>query len=108
MREKSFVEIREHRELHFLFRNRDDDQRRDCQPDYQQNNECEPLSRDDPLRRLLHVFLYAVRNGRQLNSTWTIQQTAKNCAEQFSILSPVEKWESKKGMAEILWFSCAS
>jgi hypothetical protein len=26
-----------------------------------------------------------------LNSTWTIQQTARNCAEQFSILSPGEK-----------------
>ena len=52
-REKSFVESKEHRELHFLGRNGHDDQQRDCQPDYQQNNECDPLSRDDPLRRLL-------------------------------------------------------
>jgi uncharacterized protein (DUF1778 family) len=34
--------------------------------------------------------------------------TARNCAGQFSILSPGEKWESKKGVAEILWFSSAS
>src|SRR6266436_3483041 len=40
-----------------------------------------------------------------LNSTWAIQQTARNCAEQFSILSPGEKCESKKGMVEILSFS---
>src|SRR5438034_8911398 len=36
-----------------------------------------------------------------LNSTWTIQQTARNCAEQFSILSPGEKSESKKGMVNL-------
>jgi len=34
-----------------------------------------------------------------------IQQTARNCAEQFSILSPGEKCESKKGIVEILSFS---
>jgi hypothetical protein len=33
------------------------------------------------------------------------QQTARNCAEQFSILSPGEKCESKNGMLEILSFS---
>jgi hypothetical protein len=33
------------------------------------------------------------------------QQTARNCAEQFSILSPGEKCESKKAMVEILSFS---
>jgi hypothetical protein len=33
------------------------------------------------------------------------QQTARNCAEQFSILSPGEKCQSKKGMVEILPFS---
>ena len=32
-------------------------------------------------------------------------QTARNCAEQFSILSPGEKYQSKKGVAEILSFS---
>jgi hypothetical protein len=36
---------------------------------------------------------------------WTVQQTARNCAEQFSILSPGEKCERKKGMVEILSFS---
>jgi len=40
-----------------------------------------------------------------LNSTWTIQRTARNCAEQFWILWPGEKFESKKGMVEILSFS---
>ena len=40
-----------------------------------------------------------------LNSTRTIQQTARNCAEQFSVLSPREKCESKNGMVEILSFS---
>src|SRR6476646_7462577 len=35
-----------------------------------------------------------------LNSTWAIQQTARNCAEQFSILSPGEKCQSKKGVVE--------
>src|SRR5436190_16242086 len=34
-----------------------------------------------------------------------IQQTARNCAEQFSILSPGEKCESKNGIVEILSFS---
>jgi hypothetical protein len=29
-------------------------------------------------------------------ATWTIQQTARNCAGQFPILSPGEKCESKK------------
>jgi hypothetical protein len=37
-------------------------------------------------------------------STWTIQQTARNCAEQFSLLSPREKCQSKNGMVEILSF----
>src|SRR6266850_7512726 len=36
-----------------------------------------------------------------LNSTWTIQQTARNCAEQFSILSPGEKCQSKNGMVNL-------
>src|SRR5512132_925287 len=39
-----------------------------------------------------------------LNSIWTIQQTARNCAGQFSILSPGEKRQSKKGVVEILSF----
>ena len=33
------------------------------------------------------------------------QQTARNCAEQFSILSPGEKCQSKNGLVEILSFS---
>jgi hypothetical protein len=37
--------------------------------------------------------------------TRTIQQTARNCAEQFLLLSPGEKCESKKGVVEILSFS---
>src|SRR5260370_15987301 len=40
-----------------------------------------------------------------LKSTWTIQQTARNCAGQFSILSPGEKCESKKDVVEILSLS---
>src|SRR6478609_12222084 len=44
----------------------------------------------------------------QKNSTWTVQQTARNCAGQFSILSPGEKCQSKKGIVEILSFSKAA
>jgi hypothetical protein len=68
MREKTFVERREHRELQQgseardAVPNRDDDQRRDCQPDYQQNKECDPLSRDDPLRRLLTISVCLPRH----------------------------------------------
>ena len=40
------------------------------------------------------------RGRRTLDSTRTIQQTARNCAEQFSILSPGEKCQSKKGSVE--------
>ena len=39
-----------------------------------------------------------------LNSMRTIQQTARSCAEQFSILSPGEKCQSKNGLVEILSF----
>ena len=31
-----------------------------------------------------------------LNSTWTIQETARNCAEQFSILSPKKNAKAKR------------
>ena len=37
-----------------------------------------------------------------LKSTRTILQTARNCAEQFSILWPGEKCQSKNGVVEIL------
>src|SRR5512140_1418350 len=37
-----------------------------------------------------------------LNSTRTIQQTARNCAGQFSILSPGEKCESKKAPRSVV------
>jgi hypothetical protein len=37
-----------------------------------------------------------------------LQQTARNCAEQFSILSPGEKCESKNGVVEILVLFLAS
>jgi hypothetical protein len=36
---------------------------------------------------------------------WTIQQTARNCAEQFSIVLPGEKRQSKNGLVEILPFT---
>src|SRR4029077_12089531 len=54
---------------------------------------------DWPSSRAL-LTLKPWRRRWTLNSTWTIQQTARNCAEQFSILSPGEKCESKKGMVE--------
>src|SRR2546430_15605444 len=50
-------------------------------------------------------YAKTVAEAMNLNSTWTIQPTARNCAEQFSILSPGEKRQSKKGMVEILSFS---
>src|SRR4029077_4445850 len=37
----------------------------------------------------------------RLTSKWTIQQTARNCAEQFSILSPGEKCQSKNGVINL-------
>ena len=40
-----------------------------------------------------------------LKSTQIIQQTARNFAEQFSILWPGEKCQSKNGIVEILSFS---
>jgi hypothetical protein len=51
------------------------------------------------------AYAKTVAEAMNLNSTWTIQQTARNCAEQFSILWPVEKCQSKKAMVEILSFS---
>jgi hypothetical protein len=33
-----------------------------------------------------------------------IQQSARNCAEQFSVLSPREKCQSKNGTGQILSF----
>ena len=87
MREKTFVERREHRglqqgsEARDAVPNRDDDQRRDCQPDYQQNKECDSFSRDDPLRRLLYVVFVIERwdddfcppagRGTKTRHSWT-------------------------------------
>jgi hypothetical protein len=51
------------------------------------------------------AYAKAVAEAMNLNWTWTIQQTARNCAGRFSILSPVEKRESKNGLVEILSFS---
>src|SRR4029453_10434861 len=48
---------------------------------------------DWPSSRAL-LTLKPWRRRWTLNSTWTIQQTARNCAGQFSILSPGEKCES--------------
>ena len=45
------------------------------------------------------------RGRRTLDSTRTIQQTARNCAGQFSILSRGVKWQIKQGRVEILSFS---
>jgi hypothetical protein len=39
-------------------------------------------------------------NDRQAHGQ--VQQTARNCAEQFSILSPGEKCESKKGVVGLV------
>ena len=47
------------------------------------------------------AYAKTVAEAITLNSTWTIRQTERNCAEQFSILSPREKCESKNGLAEI-------
>src|SRR4026208_2623178 len=44
------------------------------------------------------AYAKTVAEAMNLNSTWTIQQTARNCAEQFSILSPGEKCQSKKAL----------
>ena len=51
------------------------------------------------------AYANTVAGAMNLNSTWTVQQTARNYAEQFSILSPGEKCQSKKGVVEILSFS---
>jgi hypothetical protein len=51
------------------------------------------------------------KNKAKLNLTVSdeqrnkLEQTARNCAEQFSILSPGEKCQSKKGLVEILSFT---
>jgi hypothetical protein len=52
------------------------------------------------------AFTYAktVAEAITLNWTQTIQQTARNCAGQFSILSPGGKCQSKSGIVEILSF----
>jgi uncharacterized protein (DUF1778 family) len=51
------------------------------------------------------AYAKTVADALNLKIDATIQQTARNCAEQFSILSPGEKCESKNGMVEILSFS---
>ena len=47
------------------------------------------------------AYAKTVAETMNLNSTRTIQQTGRNCAEQFSILWPGEKCQSKKGAVEI-------
>src|SRR6476619_1477065 len=56
---------------------------------------------DWPSSRAL-LTLKPSRRRRTLNSTRTIQQTARNCAGQFSILSPEEKCESKKALPSVV------
>ena len=48
------------------------------------------------------AYAETVAEAMNLNSTWTIQQTARNCAGQFSILSPGEKRESKKALPSVV------
>ena len=47
-------------------------------------------------------YAQTIAGAMNLNSTRTIQQTARNCAEQFSILSPGGKCQSKKGVVETI------
>jgi hypothetical protein len=46
------------------------------------------------------AYAKAVAKAMTLNWTWTLRQTARNCAEQFSNLWPREKGESKSGVVE--------
>ena len=52
------------------------------------------------------AYAKTVAEAMNLNSTWTIQQTARNCAEQFSILSPGENAKAK--MAWLKFFRSLS
>jgi hypothetical protein len=51
------------------------------------------------------AYAKTVAEAMNLKLDADIQQTARNCAEQFSILLPREKCQSKKGLFEILSFS---
>ena len=48
------------------------------------------------------AYAKTVAEAMNLNSTRTIQQTARNCAGQFSILSPGEKCQSKKALLSVV------
>src|SRR4029077_17372765 len=56
---------------------------------------------DWPSSRAL-LTLKPSRRRWTLNSTWTIHQTARNCAGQFSIPSPEEKCQSKKALPSVV------
>src|SRR4029077_14771201 len=56
---------------------------------------------DWPSNRAL-LTLKPSRRRWSLNSIWTTLQTARDCAEQFSILSPEEKCESKKALPSVV------
>ena len=75
------------------------------------SNRIEVLA-DERWKRLAEqqgiAYAKTVAEAMKLELDMDSPATARNCAGQFSTLSPGEKWESKKGMAEILWFSSAS
>ena len=48
------------------------------------------------------AYAKTVAEAMNLNSKWTIQQTARNCAGQFSILSPGEKSQSKRALPSVV------
>jgi hypothetical protein len=52
------------------------------------------------------AYAKTVAEAMNLKLDMDNQQTARNCAGQFSILSLGEKCQSKKGLVEILSFSC--
>jgi hypothetical protein len=47
-------------------------------------------------------YAKTVAEAMDLKRTWTIQETARNCAGQFSILSPGEKCQSKKAPLSVV------
>jgi hypothetical protein len=48
------------------------------------------------------AYAKTVAEAMNLKLDRTIQQTARNCAEQFSILSPGEKCQSKKALPSVV------
>ena len=51
------------------------------------------------------AYAKIVAEAMNLKLDMEIQQTARNCAEQFSILSPGKKYEGKNDLVEILPFT---